>query len=96
MMLTPVTEAKSARDQSRDSRNSRIVAPADSRLTVAFRPYSDSTQAYRLSWLYTFLSLFSCQIRLRVYTLPHTFWSEGGSDGASVLSKPGIVVRLRR
>ena len=72
-MLTPVTEAKSANDQSRDSRNSRIAAPADSRLTVALRPYPNSTHAYRFSWAYTFLSRFSCHPWLGVYTLLHTF-----------------------
>src|SRR5262249_20311586 len=32
MMLTPVAAARSANDQSRDSRSARIAAPADSRL----------------------------------------------------------------
>src|ERR1700722_860985 len=32
MMLTPVAAARSASDQSRDSRSARIAAPADSRL----------------------------------------------------------------
>src|ERR1700710_2195126 len=80
MMLTPVTEAKSARDQLRDSRNSRIAAPADSRLTAALRPYPDITQPYPLSWVYTFLSRFSCQTTVAVYTLPYTFRDEGGGQ----------------
>src|SRR5580698_1619202 len=72
MMLTPVTEAKSASDQLRDSRRSRIAAPADSRLTAALRPYSDITQPSGMSWVYTFLSRFSCQQGTDVYTLLYT------------------------
>src|SRR6185437_6893179 len=56
MMLTPVTEAKSASDQLRDSRSSRIAAPADSRLNAALRPYPDTTYGARPVLPYTFLS----------------------------------------
>ena len=72
-MLTPVTEAKSANDQSRVSRSSRIAAPADSRLTAALRPYPDTTQAYAFSSDYTFLSTLCCDLGTGMYTLPHTF-----------------------
>src|SRR5689334_22453464 len=34
MLLTPVAAARSASDQSRDSRNARIAAPADSPVTA--------------------------------------------------------------
>src|SRR5271166_6305483 len=77
MMLTPVAEAKSASDQSRDSRSSRMAAPADSRLTAALRAYSNTTQAYPLSSVYTFSSRFSCQGPSSMYMLLHTFRAEG-------------------
>ena len=78
MMLTPVADEKSASDQSRDSRSSRIAAPADSRLTAALRAYSDTTQPYPFSCVYTFLSRFSCERVRAVYTILHTFQPEGG------------------
>ena len=72
-MLTPVTEAKSANDQSRVSRSSRIAAPADSRLTAALRPYPDTTQAYLFYRDYLFLSTLCCALLAPVYTLWYTF-----------------------
>src|ERR1700757_2680391 len=101
MMLTPVAEAKSASDQSRDSRSSRIAAPAVSRLTTALRAYSDTTQPQWPSSVYTFLSRFPCQTRAGMYTLLHTFQlavtqREVRTNGASMLGQPGVVVRLYR
>src|ERR1700758_604072 len=97
MMLTPVAEAKSASDQSRDSRSSRIAAPADSRLTAALRAYSDTTQPYALFWVYTFLSPFRLHPRAYcVYASAYVSARRRRTDGASMLGQPGIVVRLRR
>ncbi len=73
MMLTPVTEAKSASDQFRASRKPRIAAPADSRLTAALRPYSDTTQAYALAWAYMFCYRFSCHMVPVMYMFSYTF-----------------------
>src|SRR3954462_5303986 len=44
MMLTSVAAARSASDQSRDSRSARIAAPADSRLTADSGHSRDITQ----------------------------------------------------
>src|SRR5436305_10481354 len=73
MMLTPVAAARSASDQSRDSRNARMAAPADSRLTARSGHRPDITHAGPSPWAYTFLSRFSCAGCLYVYTLLPTF-----------------------
>src|SRR5271163_2344549 len=73
MMLTPVAAASSASDQSRDSRNARMAAPADSRLTARSGHGPDVTHASPRSRGYTFLSRFSCGLKVYVYTILPTF-----------------------
>src|ERR1700739_4673082 len=73
MTLTPVAAASSASDQSRDSRNARRAAPADSRLTAGSGHRPDITQAGVGIPVYTFLSRFSCAWLSHVYTLSPTF-----------------------
>jgi len=72
-MLTPVAAASSASDQSRDSRNARMAAPADSRLTADSGHRPDITHSTCPSSVYTLLSRFSCAHPLFVYTLLPTF-----------------------
>src|SRR5246127_3272724 len=73
MTLTPVAAASSASDQSRDSRNARMAAPAVSRLTAGSGHRPDITQAGPPSKVYTFLSRFCCADHFYVYTLLPTF-----------------------
>src|SRR6202020_2012354 len=80
MTLTPVAAASSASDQSCDSRNARIAAPADSRLTTGSGHGPDITQAVRHLIVYTFLSRFSCGGPGVVYTLLSTFQVDDGTE----------------
>ncbi len=105
-MLTPVTEAKSASDQSRDSaqlpdRRPRRFAAHRSALLGHIREYYTGTVPVLLG-IYVFITFL-----LRGNSGPHTCvyasayvldsGKEKRTDGtASVLGQPGIVVRLRR
>src|ERR1700744_5671570 len=97
MMLTPVTEAKSASDQLRDSRSSRIAAPADSRLIAALRPYSGYyTELPAHLDIYVFISLLLRAGLGCVYAFVYVSTARRRTNGASMLGQPGDVVRLRR
>src|ERR1700678_862577 len=97
MMLTPVTEAKSASDQLRDSRSSRIAAPADSRLTAALRPYFGYYTASSAHYgIYVFVSFLLRAGRSCVYAFVYVSTARRRTNGASMLGQPGDVVRLRR
>src|SRR3979411_1867009 len=80
MMLTPVAAASSARDQSCDSRNARMAAPADSRLTAGSGHRPDITQPWCSRYVYTVLSRFSCARDRVVYTLLPTFHPDKEAD----------------
>src|ERR1700677_124908 len=97
MMLTPVTGARSASDQLRDSRSSRIAAPAVSRLTAALRPYCGYYTALSVYLdIYDFVSFLLRGGSSCVYAFVYVSIARRRTDGASMLGQPGDVVRLRR
>src|SRR5215469_9535163 len=88
MMLTPVAAARSASDQSRDSRSARIAAPADSRLIARSGHRPDITQPTGFVCGYTFLSRFACAGSAYVYTLLPTFQLEKETSTWDIPAQP--------
>src|SRR6202000_1991844 len=77
MMLTPVSVAKSASDQSRDSRSARMAAPADSRLIAASGHKAGFyTAGATVLWIYVFIAFTLRAQSISVYAFAYVSLDE--------------------